>query len=332
MTEPRLNRRSFLRGSALLSGGAAIGWLLGHRQPATSPPPAAPPGNAPFAYDLSALVHTDPALLIGRHLADIPLQFQRVRRLAVLPDDRVLVAGDTHLKVAGGATLLSLGRPPLCLAVAANLYVGFTDHVETFDLAGAPVARWPSLGPNAHLTSIAPARDFVFLADAGNREILRCDLAGNIQLRFGKGHFVIPSPYFDIAVGPDETLRAVNPGKHRVETYTFDGRLLDHWGHASYQTTGFCGCCNPVYLKLLPDGRYLTSEKGLTRIKLHAPDGKLLGVIAGPAELGQTITLAEQAAQDCRLGCGFDIAVNHRGQILILDPGRKQLRIYEVPA
>jgi hypothetical protein len=331
MSDPRITRRSFLRGSALAAVGGAAGWWLGRRNPAPAKA-GSDVVDTKYVYDVSEMMKVDPALLIGRHITDIPLDFQRVRRLLVLPDDRVLVAGEVSVKFAGGAALVTPGRPPLCLAFDRYLYVGLSDHVEVFDLTGQRRAQWPSLGDKAYLTSIAVTGDQIFLADAGNREIVRCDHAGKVVARFGKGDFVVPSPYFDIAIGPDDQLHVVNPGKHRIEIYTLDGQYRCAWGKPSFAVDGFCGCCNPVFLKILPDGRYLTSEKGLTRVKLHAADGKLLGVVAGPADLCSDVVLAEQAADDCRLGCGFDVAVNSRGEILILDPNQKRLRTYQVPA
>jgi hypothetical protein len=344
MKEATVDRRAFLRrgitGTALLAAGSAAGWLLGRRR-ATAPKPGPEITDAKFALDVSELKKVDPALMVGRHVADIPLDFQRVRRFLVTPDDQFLVAGDTSVKLVSrdgvAKTLLSLGRPPLCLATdAEHLYVGIYDHVEVFDHAGTPVAKWAG-NEKAYLTAIAVTDQFIFLADAGNREILRCDRAGKVLSRFGKigadaenPGFVIPSPYFDLTIGRDGLLNVTNCGRHRIETYTLDGQYRCAWGKASFAIDGFCGCCNPVFLKILPDGRYLTSEKGITRVKLYEPDGKFRGVVAGPADLCDDLVLAQRAADDCRLGCGFDVAVDSHGEVLILDPDKKRIRRYSV--
>jgi hypothetical protein len=44
---------------------------------------------------------------------------------------------------------------------------------------------------------------------------------------------------------------------------------------------GFAGCCNPVGLAVLDDGRILTVEKAISRIKIYRTDGTLDAVVAG---------------------------------------------------
>jgi hypothetical protein len=58
----------------------------------------------------------------------------------------------------------------------------------------------------------------------------------------------VPSACLDVEIAPDGLLRVNNPGRHRVETYTFDGDLELFWGRPSAAIDGFCGCCNPVNL------------------------------------------------------------------------------------
>jgi hypothetical protein len=41
----------------------------------------------------------------------------------------------------------------------------------------------------------------------------------------------------------------------------------------------FVGCCNPVNLAIAPDGKVITAEKMISRVKIYEPDGKLLAVI-----------------------------------------------------
>ena len=60
----------------------------------------------------------------------------------------------------------------------ASQGVGVGDHVEVYDRSGKRVAVWESLGERAVLSSIAVAEDDVFVADAGNRVVLRYDSDG----------------------------------------------------------------------------------------------------------------------------------------------------------
>jgi len=166
----------------------------------------------------------------------------------------------------------------------------------------------------------------IIIADAGNREVLRCDPAGQVLARI-KG-FAVPSPYFDLLAGADGLLWVVNPGKHRIEAYNPDGTLELSWGETGMNVENFCGCCNPVYFARLPDGRFVTSEKGLNRIKLYTPTGKFLGVVAGVEHLVKDLELAKQACANCRIGFGFPIACDATNRIFALDPATKEIRIF----
>ena len=90
----------------------------------------------------------------------------------------------------------------------------------------------------------------------------------------------------------------------------------------------FCGCCNPVYFKLTPEGGFITSEKGLARINLYGPDGNFRGAVAGPETLVDDKDLAKRACADCRLGGGFDVALDQSGRVFVLDPFRKTVRMF----
>jgi len=173
------------------------------------------------------------------------------------------------------------------------------------------------LGERVHLTAIAVADGIVFVADAGNREVLRCASDGKILSRL-KG-FVVPSPYFDLHVGTENVLWVVNPGKHLIQAYTLDGQYETGWGETAMNIEGFCGCCNPSYFARLPDGRFVTSEKGLTRVKVYDVKGKFEGVVAGP----------EHFPQNRQPGMGVPVACDSRSRVLVLDLAAKAVRIFE---
>ncbi len=79
---------------------------------------------------------------------------------------------------------------------------------------------------------------------------------------------------------------------------------------------GFSGCCNPTNICILDDGDFVTSEKGIVRIKIHSPNGKFKTVVATPDDFEKGTT-------------GLDMAVDSKERIIILDPVREQVRIFE---
>jgi hypothetical protein len=87
------------------------------------------------------------------------------------------------------------------------------------------------------------------------------------------------------------------PGARRIEAFTLDGDLLGHWGEASSRIEGFFGCCNPSHLAVLADGRFVTSEKGVPRVKIYSAQGEFESVIAAPRILCKPV---ERRAGDPR--------------------------------
>jgi hypothetical protein len=299
-----------------------------------------------FQYDLEAYQKTDPALVGYAQTGRIPVGLVEPRAVAVGPEDRIYVAGDraVHVHAAGGARLrqISLDAQPQSLAVGSaehkypgRIYVGVGNRVEVFDPEGKRVAAWPASSPKALLTSIAVGEHDVYLADAVGRIVLRCDLEGKVLTRIGARDearnirgFFIPSPYFDVALGADGLLRVVNPAPHRIEAFTPDGSLEFSWGKSSLGIDGFCGCCNPANMTLLADGRFVTAEKGIPRVKVYSAEGKFLTVVAGPELLAPDPTAAEETRDTHKLKV-VDVAADSRGRVLVLDPGVRSVRVFE---
>ena len=86
-------------------------------------------------------------------------------------------------------------------------------------------------------------------------------------------------------MAPDGLLRVVNPGMHRIEAYTPDGDLESFWGRRVDGIEGFCGCCNPANIAILPDGRIVTAEKGIPRVKVYHGRGQFVAWWPGPEML-----------------------------------------------
>jgi hypothetical protein len=283
----------------------------------------------PWEFELDSLQKIDPVLIIYEETEHIGLKVSSPRGLASGPDDSICVAGDEALEIIrnGGRDRV---RFPIdgaanCIAVdrdSGDMYVGLQDHVEIYGSSGTRKDVWPLLGELAIITSIAVTPDFVFVADAGNHIILKFSKSGRLLGRIGDKNeargisgFILPSPYFDIAAGRDDTLWAANNGRHLMENYSYDGELMSSWGKPSMSIDGFSGCCNPMHFAMLSDGSFVTSEKGLLRVKVHDPSGGFVGVVAGADSFsGRTIAP--------------DLAVDSKGQILALDNAAGTVRIF----
>jgi hypothetical protein len=128
----------------------------------------------------------------------------------------------------------------------------------------------------------------------------------------------VPSPFLCVRIAPDGLLRVTNPGRHRIEAYTFDGDIELSWGKPSMAIEGFCGCCNPVNFDMLADGRYVTCEKGLPRVKIYDADGKFESVVVGPERFGRDLKACAEGLSGCQ-DRGLGVAVDSRGRVFVLD-------------
>jgi hypothetical protein len=332
-------RRQFVRraiaGASLLSLGSATALLATPTPKPPSTPQARPPLNPKFTYNLPPQAQTDPAQIHFNESTPLPTGFQELRSVAIGPDGTLYAAGDQAIRLftpLGARTAdIPLDAPPRCLAFGKNnrLYVGMDRHIETFLPDRTRAAKWDALGDKAVITSIAVGDQHIFVADAGNRLVVRFDLAGKQLNTIGKKDtarnipgFAIPSPYFEINLDADGLLWAANPANHRIEAYTPEGDLRSSWGQFTNTIDGFCGCCNPIHFTRLKDGRFITSEKGLPRVKIYSAQGQFQGLVAGPEQFPDQLNVP-QAVKPC-----MALATDATGRVYLADASTRALRVF----
>jgi hypothetical protein len=295
-----------------------------------------------FIYDIGDLGKIDPNLILYKESAPaIDTGFTKSHAIALDSQGTIYVAGDKAIRKfdESGNDLgeIKLSDAPMCLTVDTDgkIYIAMLNYVQVYGNPPKLLATWQNLGSDAVLTSIAVSKNDVFVADAGNRIVHRFDKTGKLSNRIGArdkdkniSGFVISSPYFDLAVARDGLLRVTNPGQHRIEAYTFDGDLEFWWGRFSAGVQGFCGCCNPVNFAILQDETFVTCEKGLIRVKIYDPDGAFVGVVAGPEQLVEGGSSRVSEFGPASQAPGFDVAVNTKGRIFVLDTIKNLVRIF----
>lgn len=331
---PRLSRRQFLR----TGGGLGLVGLAAKANPAARA--AAPGRDNPWAYDVSRYETTDPRLIGYREARRFPAPRPDARRLAAGPEGRLWVGAGHYLVAldeAGGTSAeIALPGPVRCLAVASDgaVFAGLRDHVEVFDARGNRQAVWETPPGRVWLSGLLATAGAVFAADSGNRVVWRYDRAGKVVGRIGDKDpargipgFALPSPHLDVELHPDGRLRINNTGRHLVETYTFEGERLAAWGKPGMGIESFCGCCNPIALAVLPDGRIVTAEKGLPRVKVYQPDGRLDCVVAGVESFPENLRATRGESRNDTLNLSLDVVADARGRIFILDPVSATVRV-----
>ncbi|MBD3267917.1 hypothetical protein GF373_14725 [bacterium] len=289
-----------------------------------------------FEYDISALQKTNPELILYREITPaIDTGLPRTLKIVVDSADNIYISSENTIASFNAAgqkrsytAAASNNITALEMASDGSIYAGVGNQIEIFDEQGKQIDQWALDEDKAIVSAIGVTKDFVFLADRGNRTIQQYDHAGNKLSSFGD--FVIPSPFFDLEIAPDDTIKVVNPGNHRVETYTANGNMQAWWGEFNcIAPEGFCGCCNPVNIALLPDSAgFIACEKGLTRVKIYDMGGKFLGFVAGTEQFKDHDTALAKPSHSLAYS-GLDAAVDSTGRVLVLDPATAEIRIFK---
>jgi len=275
------------------------------------------PFNAAEKYDL---------------VATRDVQVKKLKGIALDAQDNLYAAGADGVKVwTADGKLLHEWRtsgPATCIALdgEGNVYVGQQTRVEVDNHEGQPLRSWGKEGRGPGelnwVTGIAVFQTNVLVADAGNRCIHRFDTTGDFISDIGKRDpeakldgLICPSPYCGLAVDKTDVIYVTNPGMTRVERYGLDGKLLGFWGTGGAKPEEFSGCCNPTDVALLGDGRVVTAEKIIPRVKVYDAKGEMLAFI-GPEYF------TKEAA-------GLGLAIDSAGRLLVMDPGDGKVRVFQ---
>lgn len=257
---------------------------------------------------------------------DAPDRFtSALRGLAIDKRDRLFAAGDSEIKVFARDGSLErrwhTAQPPWSVAVAVDgrVFVGEAGQVEIFDPSGRLTDTWRHSKRFGLVTAIGFVGTDLLIGDAAGRAIRRHDTHGTFLNDIGANNrmqgFLVPNGVVDFSVDADGVIHATNPGKHRVERYTPDDRLLGHIGRFDgIDPEGFGGCCNPTNVCVI-DHRIYVTEKADPRAKVYDASGRLLEVIADRA---------------FDLNCkNMDLVVDARGRVYVADTARLTILVFE---
>jgi hypothetical protein len=193
--------------------------------------------------------------------------------LVFLGGDSFVNCYDTDLKL-----LWSVKTPYAVTALAIlgdTLIASSVEQLMIMNLSGKIEAEWGPFEEKSIITSVAANNKYIAFSDAGNKIVFILDRKGAVASMIGQngGEFVLPSPYFDLALDSANTLYIANTGHRRIETRNTEGKLLSFFGEPGIAPEAFCGCCNPSHFVLIPGG-LITAEKGINRIKILDRSGK----------------------------------------------------------
>jgi DNA-binding beta-propeller fold protein YncE len=282
----------------------------------------------PYAYKVDEYMSVDPSLIQYEERKRIGLSIAKPKSIDV-HNNLIALGYQNHLQVIDTTGMEIFNKEvtgpvsAISFSPVGNIFLGCYNYIEIFDPEGNSTRRWEDFEEDAIITSIAFKGSTIYVADAGNQQVLILNDQGQLKNSIdGTGRlegdygFIIPSPYFDLEVDPDDQLWVVNPGILNVENYTDEGTLRAFWGKPSFDIEGFTGCCNPAHFAIFPDGSFVTSEKGLSRIKVYKASGELDCVVSVPEDF------KEESEPS-------DVAVDASGRIYALDVVKGRIRIFE---
>jgi sugar lactone lactonase YvrE len=198
---------------------------------------------------------------------------------------------------------------------------GASGRIEIYDSLGIQAGGFAASETDrpASITAIRVLPNDILVADAAALLIRRFNLQGRsiglIGNKSKTGKFILPNKSLDLAVDANNRVYATDTGRHQVTCWTLDGTPQGSFGKfGMIQPEDFVGCCNPVNIATTPEGKIVTAEKMVARVKVYEPDGRLLAVI-GPENFDPACT-------------HIYLAVDARGRIFAADPVRCEVKVF----
>ena len=204
-----------------------------------------------------------------------------LKAVAVAPSGNIFLGGDSFVSYyTNKMELIWSVKTPSVTSLSCfgdTLFASTSDQILVLNSTGKILNEWGPFEDSCMITSVSSNTKYVAFADAGNKTVFVLDKGGEVKRMIGQNdkHFVIPSPYFDVALDNDNNIYAANTGLHRIETYTIDGVLKSQFGEAGTAPGAFCGCCAPPHFAVIPQG-FVTAEKGINRIKILNKNGEFV--------------------------------------------------------
>jgi len=173
-----------------------------------------------------------------------------------------------------------------------SVYASTMDMVLVLDKDGKLLKEWGPFENNSIITSVSANQSHIALADAGNKTIFIIDKGGEVKRMIGSndGQFIVPSPYFDVALDSAGLIHVANTGHRRLETRGTDGALISYFGEPGTAPEAFCGCCNPAHFVKTKTG-YITAEKGINRIKILGESGEFIEFVSSKNSFAPSVPL-----------------------------------------
>ncbi len=282
----------------------------------------------PYEYNIDEFKVVDENLISYREARQIAIETGQPKALTWFQGNLYLLT-ESHLQILTpeGKEILkkTIDQNPQAIVIHndATILIAYERHLTAYNPDGKEILRSESLSDESLFSSLAISESMIYVANAGKKEVVVFD--ENLgYVRSFKGEsgvsalhgFILPSLHFHMAVNSNDEIWVVNPGMHRIQNYAASGRLRGDWGKPGFTLEGFSGCCNPTYFAFMSDGRFITTEKGMVRVKIYKESGELESVVAAPDKFPNSETAPA-------------IAVDDNDNVWLLDFDMKMLRFFK---
>jgi len=222
---------------------------------------------------------------------------QGLKAVAVSPEGNIFLGGDSFLTCYNKELkeIWNQKTPDKITAITISGDTVFATSEELIFLVntgGKPIGEWGPYEENSLFTSVTANKNYLSVADAKNKIVYILKKDGEVISIIGQSgeKLLIPSPYFDVCLTPDNTLFLAHTGNFRIEKRSIEGRFISTFGKSGTAPEDFCGCCNPAHFAVIPQG-FVTSEKGINRIKIMGPEGGFVEYVSSENDFVASVPL-----------------------------------------
>lgn len=209
-----------------------------------------------------------------------------LKAVAVSDNGRIYLGGDSFISCYDDEMkeLWSLSAPEKITALSVyrdTVYATSVELIYMLNNEGKMIGEFGPYEADCLITSISANSSYIAIADAGNKTVFILKKDGEVISMIGNfgEKLLIPSPYFDVSLTPDNYLFMANTGNFRIEKRSLNGNIISTFGEPGFTPEGFCGCCNPAHFAVIPQG-FVTAEKGINRIKVMSPEGEFVEFVS----------------------------------------------------
>ncbi len=222
----------------------------------------------------------------------------KVESVGIMKNGNVVIGGDSFVACYDPEMRLlwnnKTDKPVRAISASGDtIFTATTETIRLLNTEGSQIGEWGPFEDDALITSVSANNSFVVFADAFNKILMVLDKKGNLKSMIGKSGepFILPSPYFDVAIDAENIIYVANTGKHLIEKRKIDGTLLEQFGGAGTDPEFYCGCCNPAHFTLIPGG-IITAEKGINRIKILNRKGEFMEFVSSINKFTPSVPIA----------------------------------------